>query len=62
LPGGPVGSPVRWAATFNVKEEVEWQGPGVLNQGGGLSSDKVLAGGPEFLVSYATGHGAGLPN
>jgi len=50
LPGGPVGAPAWWAATSNVEGGSETE-EGPLFKEGGLSSDKLFAGVPEFLVT-----------
>ena len=49
LPGGPVGRPARWAATWDVKEGMEWRME-PLDREGGLYSEKLFAGAPEFPV------------
>ena len=55
LPGGPPRQ--------MLKEGVEQiKGPGVLSLKKGLYLDKLFAGVSDFLYSYATARGPGLPN
>jgi len=50
FPGGPVGSPARWAATSDV-EGGSGTEEGPLAKKGGLYSNKLFAWVPEFLVT-----------
>ena len=61
LPGGPVGLPVRWAATSNVEGESGTE-EGAQWPLAGEGSPWINYLRDSRVPSYADAHGAGLPN